>query len=40
MAKQLGIKIVAIKEKYELRHLEEIKKTADIVLNEFTEFEL
>ena len=39
-AKQLGIKIVAIKEKYELRHLEEIKKTADIVLNEFTEFEL
>ncbi len=37
-AKQLGIKIIAIKEKYELRHLEEIEKTADTVLNDFTEF--
>ncbi len=38
-AKQLGIKIVAVKDKYEQRNFTEIENTADMVLNDFTEFE-
>ncbi len=39
-AKKLGMSVVAVKEKYELYHLDEIKKYSDILLNEFTELKI
>ena len=40
VAKSLGIKVVAVKDKYEQNNYSEIVKTADIFLNDFTEYEL